>query len=414
MASVIAWLDTSAEEQRRAREIIALFAQPESRDELGIGQIRDAFSNTLFPGTSVLQTRARYFLFVPWIYRDGLSRKRVGQDLKAWADTQERKLIEALRKAGATEGLIGRIAGAAVKLLPSAIYWSGLVRHGILTRDVAPDQLAGAIGSQIIEVEAADELAVRASSEWNPTLPPPPKGFPNEVPGGFALSRDEASWLGEQIEKSAPGTLFAHLLTADSAPDAKSYGPWDDIAARTAPAPVPGHLLHAQLFSLCMHGAALLYNLLVGERYEQQSLNAVPNPVASYHDRLQEWAYDCEAVRHQLEAWDRQDMWDLVTLANPNVGPVAKRFVNTWLDAITPGDYAAISGNERLRVLVANRERYQKGTRSRLVNDHLLRTWSGASGSRRLDFRWMQVRPIITDIRDGLDNHGGAGLDARP
>jgi Family of unknown function (DUF6361) len=414
VASVIAWLDTSAEEQRRAREIIALFSQPESRDELGIGQIRDAFSNTLFPGTSVLQTRARYFLFVPWIYRDGLSRKRVGQSLKGWADIQERRLIEALRKAGATEGLIGRIAGASVKLLPSAIYWSGLVRHGILTRDVAPDQLNGVIGSQIIEVEAADELAVRASGEWNPTLPPAPKGFPNEIPGGFDLSHDEAVWLAEQIEKSAPHTLLAYLLTADSSPDANSYGPWDDTAARTAPSPVPGHLMHAQLFSLCMHGAALLYNLLVGERYEQQSLNAVPNPVAVYHDRLQGWAYECEAVRHQLEAWDRRDMWDLVALANRSVGPGTKAFVNTWLEAITTGDYAEISGNERLRVLVANRERYQKGTRSRLINDTLLRTWSGASGSRRLDFRWMQVRPIITDIRDGLDNHEGARLDARP
>lgn len=59
MASVIASLDTSAEEQRRPREIIALLAQPDSRDELGIDQIRDAFSSTLFPGTSVIQTRAR-------------------------------------------------------------------------------------------------------------------------------------------------------------------------------------------------------------------------------------------------------------------------------------------------------------------------------------------------------------------
>lgn len=40
MASVIVWLDTLADEERRAREIIALFALPESRDEPGIGQIR--------------------------------------------------------------------------------------------------------------------------------------------------------------------------------------------------------------------------------------------------------------------------------------------------------------------------------------------------------------------------------------
>ena len=48
MASSIAWLDTSAEEQRRMREVLNLFAQSESRDELGIGQIRDTFSDRYF------------------------------------------------------------------------------------------------------------------------------------------------------------------------------------------------------------------------------------------------------------------------------------------------------------------------------------------------------------------------------
>lgn len=66
MTSSVAWLDTSADEQRRVREMIALFSQPESRDELGIGQLRQVLSDTLFPGTTVLLTRARYFLIVPW------------------------------------------------------------------------------------------------------------------------------------------------------------------------------------------------------------------------------------------------------------------------------------------------------------------------------------------------------------
>ncbi len=52
MPSTIAWLDASREDQRRIREAINLFAQHESRDELGIGQVRDAFSDRLFPGTS--------------------------------------------------------------------------------------------------------------------------------------------------------------------------------------------------------------------------------------------------------------------------------------------------------------------------------------------------------------------------
>ena len=56
-------LDASAEDQRRMRETVGLFSSTDSRDELGIGigigQTRDALSDTLFPGTSVLSARAR-------------------------------------------------------------------------------------------------------------------------------------------------------------------------------------------------------------------------------------------------------------------------------------------------------------------------------------------------------------------
>ena len=192
MTSLIAWLDTSSEEQRRVRELIAVFAQSESRDELGIGQIRDAFSDTLFPGTSVIQTRARYFLFVPWIYRDGLRRGLDGARLKAWADTRERRLIETLRDAGEVTGLIGRRAGPAVKILPSTIYWSGMVRYGILTRDASADHLGAALNRFVSE---ADELDSRSADDWNATLPPAPAGFPDTVPDGFDMGAEEASWL---------------------------------------------------------------------------------------------------------------------------------------------------------------------------------------------------------------------------
>ena len=56
--SSFAWLDTSAEEQRRVREVIALFTQKDTLDELGIGQIRDMFSDAMFPGITTIETRA--------------------------------------------------------------------------------------------------------------------------------------------------------------------------------------------------------------------------------------------------------------------------------------------------------------------------------------------------------------------
>ena len=58
------------------RDIIRPFAERESRDELGLGQIRDAIADALFPGTSTLLTRARHLLFVPWAYQKASGRSR--------------------------------------------------------------------------------------------------------------------------------------------------------------------------------------------------------------------------------------------------------------------------------------------------------------------------------------------------
>jgi hypothetical protein len=184
--SNIAWLDVSVEEQRKAREFIALFTQPESRDELGIGQVRDAFSNILFPGTSVIQTRARYFLYVPWIYLEGQRRGKSGQELVNWVASRERRLIEVLRMvgtaAGDIEGLIGRVAGERLKILPSSIYWNGLITFGILRHEVSAEQLGAERVRQLSH--EADELANREISAWSPSIPEPPEGWHMVSPAG--------------------------------------------------------------------------------------------------------------------------------------------------------------------------------------------------------------------------------------
>lgn len=59
--SVLSWLSHSESEHQRALEVIDLFREEGTRDELGIGRIRDAFSERLLPGTSTIQTRAGYF-----------------------------------------------------------------------------------------------------------------------------------------------------------------------------------------------------------------------------------------------------------------------------------------------------------------------------------------------------------------
>jgi hypothetical protein len=94
--SYIAWLDHSEHERRKMLDVIDLFREHETVDELGIGGVRDAFANLMLPGTSTIQTRARYFLFIPWIYK-GLEKKRIAsKDIAARARREEKRLKERL------------------------------------------------------------------------------------------------------------------------------------------------------------------------------------------------------------------------------------------------------------------------------------------------------------------------------
>lgn len=390
--SSITWLDQSTEEQRRVRELVALFAQQESRDELGIGQIRDTFSDALFPGVSVIQTRARYFLFVPWLFQAGQGRAG-GAVLLRRVHNRERELIEALRSEGAMDGLIGRLAGAKVKLLPSTIYWHGLVRWQVLTSDVAPDQLEPLSDA----ASEADELVTTSRSEWQATLPPPPKGFPEAVIGGFALTQDEATWLTERVVDACPGSLLAHLTLAGEIPSPGASAPWDDPLTSSVAPELRTWLDDARRFSSVMRGAALVYNLLLAEAYERTGLDRIEAPIETYRSELDEWAEEIGSRLGELRAWDRAVMRARVADRSPQITPRTWAFVDEWADiALAAGGRVAEHG--AARSLVANRERTQKGRQSRLVNERLLATWSGASGARPLVYRWGTARTIVTDI----------------
>ena len=63
----LGWIDFSKEDRQKALDVINLLSEQGAVDELGIGIIRDAFANYFFPGTSTIQTRAKYFLIVPYV-----------------------------------------------------------------------------------------------------------------------------------------------------------------------------------------------------------------------------------------------------------------------------------------------------------------------------------------------------------
>ena len=272
-------------------EIVAMFSQRESRDELGLGRIRDALSDTLFPGTSFLLTRARYLLFVPWLYREGARRGHGGPKLTQWVEWNERQLIGALHRGEDLEGLIGRFAGAAVRDLPSSLYWNTLRRFGILRHEGTEGQVASLRQISRPQDEATEFLE-HSDAVWAPSTPPAPDGFFSYESCNFTLTHDEATWLAERIIDAVPDSLLRFLvMQGKRLPESTAYA-WEDPEAVEAEGPVRDALDEARRFSVAMHGASLLYNLLLAERAEELGLAGHEGRRDRYTTRLDEWQKD--------------------------------------------------------------------------------------------------------------------------
>jgi hypothetical protein len=84
----------SRDEMRQVERSLANSEQ-DTRDEIGFLLIHQGFADRFFPGTSVLHTRVRYALFVPWIYMQAATNPRRGNDI----DTVIRRLLIELAKA---------------------------------------------------------------------------------------------------------------------------------------------------------------------------------------------------------------------------------------------------------------------------------------------------------------------------
>src|SRR5271168_1265191 len=131
--SAFVWLDYSERDRRKMLDVVDLFKEHDTRDELGLAAIRDSFADQFFPGTSTIMTRARYFLLVAWTYQRLEKQRVTSARISDRARRAETDLIEAIEQSDDRVGNIGTYAKTALKRLPSSVYWHGLNVWGIRT-----------------------------------------------------------------------------------------------------------------------------------------------------------------------------------------------------------------------------------------------------------------------------------------
>ena len=402
MASVLAWLDHDSRAQEATMRLLALFREKESRDELGIGAIRDSIADQLFPGTSTIQTRLRYMLFVPWLYQS-LEEKRVpAKNFSRQADLLERKLLAYLRTSEDTSGAFGKHSGNNLKRLPSAVYWAGLGRWGIRKGETSQESYHQRIDEfyqqrqriarkERHERDRGDDVDFdmwKSVDFWHPGLPSAPADFP-EI-SSFSLTREEALFIRDQIQLNCEGSLLAWLALNSNTVDVSQ--PWEHPDLLRCPPEIIELLHHARLFSEIVHVSALSYNLQLAEKKNNPSL------IDAYQQRYAQWK--ASVPMDDIHSWDIPAFWQQVEKPGHTITFKTRLFIERLVQQIQHSPDSLIAGDGRK--LIQQREMELKGVRSRFTNPRALDQWGGHAGTGRLIYRWNNARILLRDLWVGM------------
>ncbi len=401
MPSTLTWLDYSERDRRNAIRVIDLFRETGTVDELGLAGIANSFADLFFPGTSTTQTRACYFLFVPWTFREIERRKVRSSEVGEIARRMELALSRLLRSGADPLGVFGKRSGDALKRLPSEAYWGGLGSWGIR---LCPGhkwkyfrsldghyRLERRLGSSSRDPEGRSPLP----ANWHPHLPAPPSGFPDQNVS-VALRRQDAGYLRERIQARHPESLLAVLAGRAEPADLAVDRPWQLADCAEVSSTLRGHILDARSFAHCMQGAVILYNMMLAEKRERDDWTG------KHRAHLERWAVNIGNLQSAVGDWTPDGVWRMAMAQRRSVKQPTREFVERWVGIAKRIQAGEDADNDNARSLVRQRETQLKGGRARLANPRRLELWGGSTGTGLMSYRWGPAKRILTDVFDGL------------
>lgn len=388
----IGFIDFSKEERSKILSTLKLLGEQTALDELGIGVIRDAYADLLFPGISTLQTRAKYFVLIPYLFRRAselatAGKLRSGRELLQWLHTAEDKLVETLvqNSAQGETGIIGSNAlkqKRSVKTRPSAIYWSGLQTFGIVQSERLMLSTACALTVQDAKEKQETELQdgddsyddVTAADTGRTLFLPIRPEYSLEKEAGISLTKKEAQFLSDCIGRSffTKNSLLAFLVK-----NKLRCNSFEEIPEAMLPPDLRRDYFLAREFSRFIYGAHVRYNVIYSEETDDFM-------VAEFHA----WRQDFLSSPFDLEP-----ILERVACSADLAG-----FCHEFLDAVNRNDTEAMDD------IIVRRERQVKGTRAKLRKPEEYR-YDPAHPVHfySLDFRFGRANVIIQDILAGLE-----------
>ncbi|WP_099363604.1 DUF6361 family protein [Fredinandcohnia onubensis] len=391
----IGWIDYSNEHRNKVMAILDLLAQKGAVDELGIGMIRDGFSDMFFPGTSTLQTRAKYFFIVPYLVME-LEKESFSshnQFLNKLSQ-QELELIDILKQGKDLDGIIGGRSGKKLKRKPSSIYWNGLRKFEIFKyENLTLDNYAKSVfamkrnkqtlkslgDEETDDIDAGNEYygtfwhCLIPESDWKENLQ-------------IKLTRHEAEFLKQRITLSSKTehSLFAFLLHQDPeklklVESFEMIGEMFDL-----PDHIKGMYQLANKFNKFISGANIRYNVILSKQENEHAL-----------EEWEKWL-SSSFVKNEFSSFPYLEVLSLLQIERRNIR--LKNFLRDWQKLAIDGDVGEIDN------LLINREVELKSKdRAKLYNSKAFSYDGKWVGIRSLDYRFRVAKAIINDILDGME-----------
>lgn len=280
----LGWIDFSKSERNKVLSVLDLLSERDTLDELGIAPIRDGFANIFFPGTSTIQTRAKYFLIVPYALKDlELSNETNPNRVLQAFDEIEKECAEHLLDGDDTEGVIGSRSlaqGQWVKRTPAEIYWSGLRNYGIFTGgNFSLSEYVRASCAMKKSKTSVKSLGNRNDSEENDGddkdagdlfhkqfwhIPTYTEDWMDNL--SIKLTEEEGDFLRRQIVLSYPDSMMAYILKNDLSEifEVEAFASLERLI-HLFPEQIQSDYALAIDFSNFLYVIRVLYNMIISE-----------------------------------------------------------------------------------------------------------------------------------------------------
>ena len=425
MTSKIGLIDFSPLHRERVKRFIELMEEDGVQDELGVGTIRDAMSNKLFPGFSTLHTRAKYFFITPYILLDKERKQRKSESGKDYFNRVEIETNNTIIKFYESckerkeESYFGKFKKDGVlKRQPSEIYWNGITTLRLVNYDGTLDQLLRDKHSTIEELlscNQGDDTVKEQGENNKPRVVDAGSAdgwIENITEKGLTLTSVEAQILRDRLIKHTPNSLPTELLTNDEVWEVykaaaykdkgneqitnalinfveKAYKLVENEELRT-------NLITAHDLSLFLYGPHIAYNLRLAEQ-----VKAAESVIQELRDMGIVWL---ETLEQRMIDYKRFDISNC--MQDVNVKPTTRLFLKKVQQLITQqGKRQNIETElcdlveQQERKNKKNKSRFYKLEENRVVDENEKGAWIGLV---LINYRYAAALAIMKDIQEVL------------